>query len=131
MSEKLNVLQLIDSLHVGGAERMSINIANALAKETNVKSFLIASRVGGALEEFISPHVTFLCLHKTGLTDWAGLKKLWNFVKQNQVDVIHAHGSSVFWALFMKLRKPKLKVVWHDHFGMVEQAEGRRVFKNE
>mgnify|MGYP000073646577 CR=1 FL=1 len=31
MSKNLGVLQLIDSLHVGGAERMSINIANALA----------------------------------------------------------------------------------------------------
>ncbi len=125
MGSKLGVLQLIDSLHVGGAERMSINIANALAKESSIKSCLIATREGGDLEEFIDKNVVYACLHKKGLTDIVGLKKLRKFILENNITVIHAHGSSVFWAMFMKLRKPSLKVVWHDHFGMVEQAEVR------
>ena len=125
MGNNLGVLQLIDSLHVGGAERMSINIANALVKEEVVHSCLVVTRVGGELEEFIDDKVEYTCLDKKGLTDKVGLKKLRKFIVKNNISVIHAHGSSVFWALFMKMRSPKIKVVWHDHFGMVEQAEVR------
>ncbi len=38
----MKVLQLIDSLHAGGAERVAVNYANALASRVE-KSFLCAT----------------------------------------------------------------------------------------
>jgi len=35
----MRILQLIDSLQVGGAERMAVNYANALADENRIFSF--------------------------------------------------------------------------------------------
>ena len=44
---KMRILQLIDSLEAGGAERMAVNYANALAKQIDFKSrvlFLFKNR---------------------------------------------------------------------------------------
>lgn len=42
----MKVLQLIDSLSVGGAERVAVNLANGLA-EAGVQSYLCATRQEG------------------------------------------------------------------------------------
>ncbi len=112
---KPNVLQLIDSLDIGGAERMSVNLANALAKE-GVGSFLCATRRGGALEKAIAPEVTCMVLGKRTSVDLQALWRLAGFVRQNQINIIHAHSSSFFTAVLVKLMTG-VRVVWHDHNG--------------
>ena len=52
----MRVLQLIDSLHPGGAERVSVNIANALVENID-KSFLCVTREEGILKESLTPSV--------------------------------------------------------------------------
>ena len=54
MNKKIKVLQLIDSLQVGGAEVLAVNIANALSKQGLV-SHLCATRTEGPLKENIEP----------------------------------------------------------------------------
>lgn len=63
MKSKHNILQLIDSLEIGGAERMSINIANALALN-NYNSFLCATRAKSDLRHTILKNVNLLILNK-------------------------------------------------------------------
>ncbi|MBN2868120.1 MAG: glycosyltransferase, partial [Flavobacteriaceae bacterium] len=41
-------------------------------------------------------------------------------VKQEQIDIIHAHSSSYFTATLVKLLYPKVKIIWHDHYGNSE-----------
>ena len=45
---KLNILQLIDSLHPGGAEMMAVNIANGLS-DVGINSHISTTRLEGAL----------------------------------------------------------------------------------
>ena len=116
----MKVLQLIDSLAIGGAERMSVNLANALAKE-GVGSFLCATRKGGDLEAMVAPEVTCLILGKRAPVDLKALWRLAGFVRQNQIDIIHAHSSSFFTAVLVKLLTG-VRVVWHDHNGNRMQA---------
>ena len=116
----MKVLQLIDSLAIGGAERMSVNLANALAKE-GVGSFLCATRRGGKLEKAIAPEVTYMVLGKRTSVDLQALWRLAGFVRQNQIDIIHAHSSSFFTAVLVKLLTG-VRVVWHDHNGNRMQA---------
>ena len=112
----MRVLQLIDSLRSGGAERMSVNYANALAKHIDA-SYLCCSRMEGLLKPELSPEVGYLFLEKKSTLDLKAYIKLRKFVKDNKIDLIQAHSSSWFLALIVKLGLPGLKLVWHDHYG--------------
>ncbi|ESU22191.1 glycosyl transferase, group 1 family protein [Flavobacterium enshiense DK69] len=121
----MRILQLIDSLEGGGAERMAVNYANSLADQIAF-SGLIATRKKGLLEEQLHPDVSFTFLNKQGMSDWKALWNLRQFCKRHQVQYIHAHSSSFFWAVLVKLTLPKIKVIWHDHYGNSEFLEKRK-----
>jgi len=112
----IKVLQLIDSLDIGGAERMSVNIANALSS-SGIKSFICATRKGGKLESMLDNDIELLILDKKATLDIQAISKLVKYIKENDIDIIHAHSSSFFTAV---LCKPftKVKIVWHDHNGL-------------
>lgn len=116
MKTKHNILQLIDSLETGGAERMSINIANALASN-NYNSFLCATRAKSDLQHTIFKNVNLLILNKKSFYDIKEFKRLFKYINDNKISVIHAHSSSIFWAVLIKIIKPKILLVWHDHLG--------------
>jgi len=119
----MRVLQLIDSLEAGGAERMAVNLANALAGE-RAASFLCATRAEGALKSTIFKNVDYLFLNRKYLIDILALRRLEKFVKTNNITIIHAHGSSFFIAWLLKLKLSKLKLVWHDHNGNRPEVNG-------
>ena len=112
----MRVLQLIDSLNPGGAERMAVNIANALAGRVE-GSFLCATRQEGGLRDTISPEIGYLFLRKRKTVDLSALLRLKRFVTENSIDIVHAHTTSYFLATQLKLVKPGLKLVWHEHHG--------------
>ena len=112
----IKVLQLIDSLDAGGGERMAVQLANALSEEIEC-STLVCTRRSGILEKDISSKVKLLCLKKTHSLDIVALKKLRRFVKKHNIKIIHAHGTSFFMATLLKLSRPQLKLIWHDHYG--------------
>lgn len=112
----MKVLQLIDSLNAGGAERVAVNYANSLA--TRIKApFICTTRNEGVLKESILREVGYFFLNKKSILDFSAIKKLSRFVKTNNVDVIHAHGSSFFIATIIKILNPKITLIWHEHFG--------------
>ena len=121
----MRVLQLIDSLQTGGAERVSVNIANALANQINA-SFLCATRKEGLLKESLQTNVDYLFLNKTKTIDFKAVKSLNNYIRRNKIDIVHAHSTSFFLATFIKLLNSKLKIVWHDHYGNSEYLNNRK-----
>lgn len=123
IGKELRVMQLIDSLDAGGAERVSVNLANAL-EQAGVKSYLCATRRGGALEQFVDSGVDLIILKKTKSFDLSALYKLYKFVKEEQISIIHAHSSSFFLAVQCKLLTG-VKVFWHDHYGKAEALSER------
>ncbi len=118
------ILQLIDSLEAGGAERMAVNYANALQSQIEF-SGLAATRKEGALLGQLAPDVPYLFLNKKGRFDRQAILRLRKFVVANRIQVIHAHSTSFFLAVLVKLLHPKLKIVWHDHYGNSEFLEKR------
>lgn len=112
----MRVLQLIDSLQTGGAERVAVNIANALVASVEV-SYLCATREEGLLKESIATPVSYLFLNKKKTIDFKAIKTLNRFIKKNKVDIIHAHSTSFFLATIIKVLNKNLKIVWHDHYG--------------
>lgn len=112
----MRIVQIIDSLNRGGAERMAISFANALAYKIEF-SGLIATRKEGQLLSQIDKNVSYLFLKKEKKIDFKAVLKLRKYLKKNKVQIIHAHGSSFFIAVLVKITFPEIKIIWHDHYG--------------
>ena len=112
----MKVLQLIDSLATGGAERMAVNLANLLSKQIEV-SYLCSTRLEGPLKSSIFPEVEYLFLNRKKTIDLSAFKRLKAFVKKEGITHIHAHGTSFLIATWIKWRLPKVKLIWHEHHG--------------
>ncbi|WGF92729.1 glycosyltransferase [Aequorivita marisscotiae] len=121
----MRVLQLIDSLNPGGAERMAVNIANALDK-AGVASYLCATREEGELKKELAPSVGFCFLKKRNALDFMAYLKLIKFVKQHKIEIVHAHSTSFFFATLLKITLYNIKIVWHDHYGNSELLNNRK-----
>lgn len=112
----MRILQLIDSLEVGGAERMAINYANALLDHVDF-SGIVATRKEGKLKTLLDSNLFFECLSKRGTFDFIAIFKLRSICKRNDIDFVHAHGTSYFTAFLLKLVHFKIKIIWHEHAG--------------
>lgn len=112
----MRIVQIIDSLHVGGAERMAVNYANALADRIAF-SGLVATREQGALQSQIEKGVSYLFLDKRRAIDFGAIFKLRAYCKANDVEFVHPHGTSFFMAFLLKLVHPRIKIIWHEHKG--------------
>ena len=113
----MRVLQLIDSLEAGGAERIAVSYANALTDKIEF-SGLIATRKEGQLLAQLDKDVVYHFLNKKKTIDFGAVFRLRKFIVKNQVAIVHAHGTSFFTAVLVKLILPKIKIIWHDHYGM-------------
>ncbi|MFI8378772.1 glycosyltransferase [Leeuwenhoekiella sp. NPDC079379] len=120
----MRILQLIDSLEVGGAERMAVNYANALLGKIKV-SALCATRAEGDLKSLIESDIPYLFLNKKRTLDLAAFLRLRRFIKTHNIQLIQAHGSSYFTAVLVKMISPGLKLIWHDHYGNSEFLKQR------
>ena len=112
------VAQVVDTLSVGGAERVAVNLANGLA-ERGYESHLLVSRSMGPLAAALRPDVQVACAERTWRFDAAGIRRMVHYIDSHEIDVVHSHNHHpsyllrvVFW--FSK-RKP-LHVI-HDHHG--------------
>lgn len=122
----MRVMQFIDSLHPGGAERMAVTFANELSSYIE-KSYVCVSREEGLLNSTIDTKVGYCFLNKKSTMDLAAFRKLLGFVKKNKIEVIHAHSSSFFYATLIKVIRPKVRLIWHDHYGNSEMLEERKL----
>jgi glycosyltransferase involved in cell wall biosynthesis len=113
------VLQMVDSLMAGGAERMGVTLSNLLPRD-RFRPCLCVTRESGPLEEFVAGDVPRLKLNRKGKVDQGALKHALRFIRENGVRIIHAHASSLFFARLVSMFPPYPKVVWHDHYGNCE-----------
>lgn len=120
----MKTLQLIDSLRIGGAEKMALSYANALSKRIDA-SYLCCTRKEGLLKKQLLSEVHFLFLEKRMILDLRAFLMLRKFVKENHISIVQAHSSSWFLAVLLKVSLPQIHVVWHDHYG--KRLEKRKI----
>jgi glycosyltransferase involved in cell wall biosynthesis len=123
----MRIIQIIDSLEAGGAERMAVNYAKALVDQINF-SGLVATRKEGSLLSHLDDKVNYLFLNKKSSVDFKAVFALRRYVVENKIDVVHAHSSSFFVAFLLKLVCPSTKILWHDHYGDSEFLNERPTF---
>lgn len=115
----MRIVQIIDSLEIGGAEKMAINYANALSGTIDF-SGLVATREEGKLKNQLSNSVSYLFLKKKSTLDFGAVLRLKKYCKENKVNYLQPHSSSYFTAVLVKFIYPKVKIIWHDHNGLSE-----------
>jgi glycosyltransferase involved in cell wall biosynthesis len=120
----MRIVQVIDSLETGGAERMAVNYANALSKRIEF-SGLVPTRAEGSLKNQVEPGVDYFFLAKRHTLDFGAVRRMINYCKKNKINYIHAHSTSYFLAILVKFFCPKVKIIWHDHNGNSEFLEVR------
>ena len=122
---RTNVLVVSDSLHRGGAERVSVDIANTLDRDRFTVGFC-ATRVGGPLEDRLRDDVELTVLHRAATWDLRKVVVFADLVRRRRVDVIHSHGRGTmkFVALARATCGLDARHVFHDHFGLLHLDRG-------
>lgn len=112
----MRILQVIDSLELGGAEKMAVNYANSLADRIEF-SGLITTRKEGELKNQLHQKVNYLFLNKKSTFDWKAVFRLRVYCRKNKINYIHAHNTSFFLIFLLKIVYPIVKILYHDHSG--------------
>jgi glycosyltransferase involved in cell wall biosynthesis len=120
---RIGVMHVIESLEIGGAERMAVNLANVTPRE-RYRTHLCTTKHGGPLEESLAADVGRLRLEcKGGFDNLRAWRRLRAYVRRQHIDILHAHGWSLFAARLVAFGPKPPKLIWHDHFGRYALVE--------
>lgn len=113
---KVSVVQVIDRLHTGGAERVLVQLANLLHAHGH-KVAVVTTVSTGPLAALLHPGITLTCLHRRWKWNPITMHRLISLVRP--FDVVHVHSAHNLRYLLLSaklfgLRKP---VFFHEHFG--------------
>jgi glycosyltransferase involved in cell wall biosynthesis len=125
----MKVLQVIDRLNVGGAERVCIDISNLLINE-NIHVSVLTILEKGELFPFLDTRIETFCLERKSKFNIKTIRKMVSIL--NNFDIIHIHMRHVyryvkFSSLFYKL---SCKIILHDHFGSIAFDKTIPLFMN-
>lgn len=90
----MRVLHLIESLEFGGAEKVVVTLANAMAREHEVAVCCV--RRGGPLERELDPAIRLRCLGRPYGNDLSLPGRLAALFRELSCDVVHSHNWSLF-----------------------------------
>ena len=116
--KKVNVLQLITGLGMGGAEKSVLNLSINLNKNFYNNYVIGLSKRDELLNEFLENNVNTVLLRKTNsLKDLFVIVKYVNrFIKEKNIQIIHAHMThSIIIASILKILNPNIKIVFTSH----------------
>lgn len=115
----MKILQVIDRLNVGGAERVLVDLTNILYENNHDVSVLFLL-YPGPLGDQINPNIPQFILNRKSKLN---LKTYYQCAQYlNQFDIIHCHHRFIY--SYIKLTsilfKIRGKIILHDHFGPID-----------
>jgi glycosyltransferase involved in cell wall biosynthesis len=118
----MKIIQLVDSLELGGTERMCVNIANGLSSR-GIENAVVVTRRPYTLTSRLNRNTSLLTCHKKSRWDIATFIRVFRFIRNENPQFIHAHSTTLLWACIIKMLRPNIKLIWHDHYGNRKQAK--------
>jgi glycosyltransferase involved in cell wall biosynthesis len=117
----MHIMHVIDSLEVGGAERMLVEIANQTAADGHQVSVCV-TRSQHILADSLRPGIALTTLNRGRRFEWDAMKIFATLIKDQKVEVIQAHSRSTFafLSLAKTLRLIHPPIILHDHYGSIE-----------
>lgn len=116
----MRIIQVTESLEVGGAERVVVTLANALAREHEVS--VVCLKQGGMLAQQLHPSVPWHAIGKREGTDPAALLRLVRLLRRERPDAIHTHDWGVFLDAMLASRLSGVPVNVHTVHGLYMAA---------
>lgn len=115
---RTRVLAVTDSLEVGGAERVAVDIVNSLDR-SQFEALMCATRCDGALRDVLLPDVEVEITGRRATWDLAGMARFARWVRHHDIDVLHTHGRGTmkFVALCRRTGLIDTPHIFHDHYG--------------
>jgi glycosyltransferase involved in cell wall biosynthesis len=107
------IVQVVDALYTGGAERVAVDLANGL-KQLGFAVFFCVTRSDGPLRSELSADIPLFNLKRR--KRFQGLLTFRRYVLANGISVVHAHGNHT--ALFCVLALAGIRnveIIHHDH----------------
>lgn len=95
---------------------MAVNLANAFCGD-QYEVHLCTTRADGALGPLVKPEVGRISLRRRSRFDIGAVARLASYIRVHRIQILHAHGTSLFIAVAAATMAPRSRVVWHDHFG--------------
>jgi len=117
----MRVLQVIDKLNVGGAERVAVDISIFLSNRNEVDVAFLSLLEPSVLDvELQEKGIKVLYLNRKNKYSIFKLHEL--FLILNRYEIIHVHSRHVLKYIgltFILYYKRKYKVIFHDHYGRI------------
>lgn len=110
----MKILQVIDTLNVGGAERVFVDMCNILhGNGLDVSALFLLN--GGILSQDLNQEISIIELYRKNKWSLSSMKKCSNII--NQYDLIHCHFRHVYVyiSIVQKVFNVKSKIVFHNH----------------
>ncbi|MBI5522089.1 MAG: glycosyltransferase [Desulfarculus sp.] len=113
-AQPLTVLQVVISLRTGGLERLVLDMAR-LAPGAGLRPAVAVLDEPGELAAHLAPGVPLALLHKRPGLDFSLVGGLRRFMRQHQVDVVHAHnpGAAFYAGLAARLERRPMVTTLH------------------
>jgi len=120
-NNKPSIVHIIDSLSVGGAERMLVDIVNAI-DPTRYSISVCVTRSASPLAAELGDYIHFTALNRKNKFDLDGFRKLKEFAESHKADIFHAHSRSTlsFLCAAKMLGYIDQHIIIHDHYGNIE-----------
>lgn len=115
----MKVLQVIDQLNVGGAERVLVDLSNILHQHGEEVTVLTLVRPG-KLASQLNPDIQVIDLHRQFRFSLYKMFQLSRICRQFDVVHVHLRFNFRYVALAKYLFGGKFKLLLHDHFGDIE-----------
>jgi glycosyltransferase involved in cell wall biosynthesis len=116
--KKINILQLITGLGMGGAEKLVLDLAK-YTSTYEFNTFVVAmSKRDELLQEFLDNNINTTLLRKSNSSKdiISIIQSINKFIKEKDIQIIHAHMThSIVVASILKILNPSLKIVYTSH----------------
>lgn len=117
--KSIKVLQVIDTLNPGGAERVFVDMCNILQNNSvNVSALFLLE--GGILKQELHSEIATVELKRESKWSLSSMQKCSKII--SQFSIIHCHFRHVYRyiRLVSKLFSVKSKIILQDHFGAID-----------
>tara|TARA_R110002072_G_scaffold5036_4_gene33934 strand:+ start:315 stop:1445 length:1131 start_codon:yes stop_codon:yes gene_type:complete len=126
----MNILQVIPRLDTGGAERTTIEIAEALVREGH--GAFVASEGGRLEDELAATGASLVRLPMDSKSPWglvSNVRALVKLIRSEAIDVVHARSRAPAWSALRAARATGIPFVTTYH-GSYNAASGLKRFYN-